>query len=294
MMLLVTVVASLIPMLLEVILELPGLENYGSALIFLPWILIHNMFRPYIDILNPILVGTLHIGFYTFLRVFEEVLQVLFVWLFCFGLNMPEWGPIGLAIIFGWEHFFPRLIKMTLGFIYTQKKIFRIKINWMSTLVLPAIAASPIVLFSMFWRYVVFAPLLVIAGPIVTSIVTLLIILFIIVPFVFLPLTGILGCWDDFQLQTFKKAVDLAGPSKWIVAPFYKMVKKGVEINPKWHNKWKIPWEKAEREMKELQVMKVNNTYVEAKKVDPKEFFLKMARQRDEKKKRRKKNGESL
>ncbi|MBD3354200.1 MAG: hypothetical protein GF364_22145, partial [Candidatus Lokiarchaeota archaeon] len=280
MMLMVTVISTLVPTLLPAILELPGLENYQSAVIFIPFLLIHNMFRPYIDILNPILVGTLHIGFYTFLRLLEEVFQVFFVWLFCFGLKLPELGPIGIAIILGWEHFFPRLIKMILGFIYTQKKIFKIEINWMSTLILPAISASPIILFSLFWKYVVFSPMLDLFGAIATTIITLLIVLFIFVPFVFLPLTGILGCWDDFQLKTFKKAVKLSGPSKWIVKPFYTMIKKGVDLNPKWHNKFKIPWEQAEREMKELQVMKINNTYVKAQKVDPKEFFLKLVEEK--------------
>lgn len=284
MMLLVLVIATIIPVVLPAILQLPGLENYQSAIIFIPWLLIHNMFRPYIDILNPILVGTLHIGFYSFLRVSEEGFQVLFVWLFCYVFKLQELGPIGIAIIFGWEHFFPRLIKMVIGFIFVQKRIFKIKINWMSTYVIPLLSASPVVLYALIWKFFMFPFLLSTIGPIFSAIITLLIVLFIIVPFIFLPLTGYLGGWDDFQMKTFEKAVKLSGPSKFIIKPFYRMVERGVKANPKRHNRFRIPWEVAEREIMELQIMKINNTYVKAEKVNPKDFFLSLAIQKQKKK----------
>jgi hypothetical protein len=150
----------------------------------------------------------------------------------------------------------------------------------MSTYVIPLISASPVILYSLLWKFVVFPLLLDSIGPIGAAIITLLIVLFIIVPLIFLPLTGYLGGWDDFQMKTFRKAVVLSGPSKFIIRPFYKMVERGVKANPKLHNRYKIPWENAEREIMELQVMKINNTYVKAEKVNPKDFFLNLAKEK--------------
>lgn len=266
MMLLICIIGGFAPMILSRLTQIPDLAPYANAVGFIPFFLIAAVFRPFIDIPNSILMGTLHIGFYTFARITEEIFQVFFVWFFLYGIRIHETlGMLGIFIIFGWEHFFPRLIKMAICFIYINRNIFQVKINWMPSFVIPLIAASPVIIIALVWQFWVFDVLIAALGIYLAAAITLVIAVIPIPLLIFLPLTGILGGWDTNQLKIFKKSTDLSGPSKFIVFPFYKMVSFWA-AKSKYTNQWRIPWEDAEREIDELHLIKASQTYVKPQK----------------------------
>ncbi|MHA1730703.1 MAG: hypothetical protein ACTSU5_02115 [Promethearchaeota archaeon] len=263
---LVAVVVAFIPMIFEVLLELPELANYARAQAFLIPLLIHTIFRPYIDFPNGILIGTERVTFYTAVRLFEEALQVFFVWAFLFWWRLPEvWGFSGIVFVLSFEHFFPRLIKMALCWMYIKTRLFPIKINWWQTLLGPIACSFFVFWFGYAWNILVFVPLLPVAGVLVTAALTVVVGI-VLIPFVFyLPLTGLLGLWDDFSMETFRKAVELSGPSKPLVKLFYRSTLWGVRHSPL-HNRFKTPWEAATRELAELSELKRHNEAVLYKK----------------------------
>jgi len=266
MMLLICIIGGFAPMILSRLTEIPDLAAYANAAGFIPFFLIAAVFRPFIDIPNSILMGTLHIGYYTFARITEEFLQVFFVWFFLYVLRLHETlGILGIFIIFGWEHFFPRLIKMIICFIYINRVIFKVRINWMPSFLIPFIAASPVIVIALVWQAWVFDALITSIGIYAAAAITLLIAVVPIPLLIFLPLTGILGGWDTNQLKIFQKSTVLSGPSKIIVVPFYKMVAHWA-AKSKYTNRWRIPWEDAEREIEELHLIKASQAYIKPEK----------------------------
>ena len=85
--------------------------------------------------------------------------------------------------------------------------------------------------------------------------ITVLVALILIPLCLFLPLTGVLGGWDDYGIMTLRKAVKLSGPSKPFANLLYKAVLFGAK-HSKLHNRYKIPWEVPMQQIKELMLMK--------------------------------------
>jgi hypothetical protein len=140
---------------------------------------------------------------------------------------------------------------------YIKKNLFPININWWQTLVGPLIVSVFVYLFGVIWYHVIFIPMLSLLGIIPAAAISLLFGLIMIPFLIYMPLTGLFGIWDDFNIKTFKKAVEISGPSRWIVNLFYKSAVWGIS-HSRLHNKFKIPWEDAEREIDELMELKKN------------------------------------
>ncbi len=264
---------SIIPVLINEVIYMPGLENYILAAPFLIPMMIHKLFMPWISIPDTILIGTLRINFYTFNRVLEEFNQVFFVWLYLYVLKLNlVFGFAGIIYILSFEHYWPRIIKMCLCWIYINKKIVKIRINIMQTFVIPIVSASPILLIGNLYYAFAFNPIKTLFAPLLDeyallgpAVIYILIALIVIPLFLWLPLTGYLGSFDDFQLLTFRKAVDLSGPSKPFVKLMYKSVVFGAERS-KYHNKWKLDWTDASQEINELMQLKESHQAVKYEK----------------------------
>ncbi len=84
--------------------------------------------------------------------------------------------------------------------------------------------------------------------------VYLLLVLFVI-PFLMFFLYSLAGGWDDYGLSIFKDAVELAGPSRFLVRRLYAVCVWGHEHSPL-KNKFPIPHEAAAREIAELDELK--------------------------------------
>jgi sorbitol-specific phosphotransferase system component IIC len=88
----------------------------------------------------------------------------------------------------------------------------------------------------------------------IAGIVPLVLILLI----VYFPLTGLLGAWDTVNLEEFRKAAYMSGPSKWLVVPIYKILKYCCDRSPL-HNKFAMPTENVIQDALELlQIKNIN------------------------------------
>ncbi len=263
---------SVMPMLMTEIIKLPGLENYLLAVPFLVPSLIHKLFMPWIGIPDTILIGTLHISFYTINRIIEEVNQVVFVWLYLYVFNLNiTFGIGGIVYILAFEHFWPRIIKMVACWFFINKRVMKVRINWMQTFIVPLVSSIPVLAAGFLYYTFAFQPLkglfgfldeYAVLGP---AAIFVLIGLLVFPLFVFLPLTGYLGGWDDFQLLTFRKAVDLSGPTKPVAMLMYKSILFGA-TRSKFHNRYKIDWTGAAKEIEELMIMKETQAAVKYEK----------------------------
>ncbi|GAB4322389.1 MAG: hypothetical protein Kow0069_27090 [Promethearchaeota archaeon] len=253
---LVALLVAFFPMILDVLLSLPELENYARAQAFFVPLLVHTLFRPFIDFPNGILVGTERVTFYTAVRLFEEGLQVFFVWAFLYWWRLPDaWGFAGVVFLLSFEHFFPRIIKMVAYWAYIKRRLFPIRVNWWQTTVGPLLCSTVVFGLGYAWYLAFFRPLVPLLGLLPTAAVTLAVGIVVVPLFVYLPLTGLLGLWDDFSLETFRRAVEISGPSKWIAKLFLKGTEWGVRRS-RLHNRFRTPWEAAERQIAELNEMK--------------------------------------
>jgi hypothetical protein len=263
---------SVMPMLMTEIIKLPGLENYLMAVPFLVPSLVHKLFMPWIGIPDTVLIGTMHISFYTINRVIEEVNQVFFVWLYLYVFNLNlTFGIGGIVYILAFEHFWPRIIKMIACFAFIQKRVMKLKINWMQTFVIPLVSSIPVLAAGFLYYAFAFQPLkglfgfldeYAVLGP---AAIFVLIGLLVFPLFVFLPLTGYLGGWDDFGLLTFRKAVDLSGPTKPVAMLMFKFIMFGARRS-KYHNRFKSDWSGAAKEIEELMIMKETQAAVKYEK----------------------------
>jgi hypothetical protein len=248
----------------------PGMENYQLATVFILPMVIPKLFGPIFNIPGDVMWGALHITADTILRFIEMVANIFFVWLFVIVIRVHmTFGMAGIVFLFAFDGFFAKLIKNILGWIYVKKKIMKIKLYWMTSVILPLIAGLPIVIFSGIWTKWFIFPLIDLIGLLPATAVTVLFGIFCIPFFVFLPLTGVVGMWDDFQLYTFRTAVHMSGPSRIFFIPFLKAIETGVKVGRKLklHNRFRIPWEEAEQEIIELNQMKIDARYVKQDKV---------------------------
>ena len=144
---------------------------------------------------------------------------------------------------------------------YINRKVFKIKIYWMQCFIIPLISVLPTFLLAKIWELWIIDFLINILGLYVSMGITLVVGMIISPLLIYLPLMAYLGGWDEKQMELFKKSVELSGPSKFFVKPFYKMTKYWVDKS-KFHNKFKIPWKKADKEILELHLMKLNQDFV--------------------------------
>ncbi len=88
--------------------------------------------------------------------------------------------------------------------------------------------------------------------------VFLYILFFIVLLFTYVPLTVLLGGWDDYDLFTFGKAIKLSGPSKPLFKPLFKLIlvcrKAAVKMNT--HARFPMDHEIAHKQILELMEIK--------------------------------------
>jgi hypothetical protein len=80
----------------------------------------------------------------------------------------------------------------------------------------------------------------------------------VILLLVYFPLTGFLGGWDKVNLEEFRKAAYMSGPSKWIIVPIFKMVNWCCQHSPL-HDKFGMPTAQVIQDAKDLLLIKRAN-----------------------------------
>ncbi|MHA1339803.1 MAG: hypothetical protein ACTSRZ_06660 [Promethearchaeota archaeon] len=187
----------------------------------------------------------------------EKITKMLCVFLFL--------SPSGLASVFGENaiiilyalHDIPAYIVITLTeFLLIHYKIVPVKINIWQTFIAGPIASLPVIpinlamlkILNIVWNN---STSLTIPFSLVG--IYLFILLFIF-PMIMFFIYGLLGGWDETAIEEFKNAIELSGPSKFIVKIYFKLTKKGHDISPI-RNKFATPSKEAYEEIKELNAL---------------------------------------
>ncbi|NMC04053.1 MAG: hypothetical protein GYA24_02515 [Candidatus Lokiarchaeota archaeon] len=235
-----------------------SMENYLLALPFFFSTLIRNFQQPYTSFADSIQLGTNHPTFLMWLRGSEELLKIFFQMLWIVWLELPaKYGLPALVWIIPCGEYPAILYKTILSYLFTHKKVVKIKIASWQTLVAP-IASGAIMfgLLSLVLNFV-FNPVEKVAGFYVSIGITLVILLLLLL-FGYLPITAFLGAWDTNSLRDFKHAALMSGPSKWFVWPMYKATEKAC-MKSKMFNKFPLDAEEAVIEARELLALKEAN-----------------------------------
>jgi hypothetical protein len=235
-----------------------SLAYYQSAMIFFFPHLVVKFLDPFKQLPDYIFHGAMYITQFNILRIVEEVIEVFFVWLWLFPLNVQEMGTFGIIFLVGLKTRVSVFVKTVMAYIYIQRKIMKIRVAWYSSIIIPFIAASPIFIFSQVWLNTAFYPILNSLGLYVAIILTLVMLIFVCVLFVYMPLTGVLGWWSDYELFIFRKAVALSGPSKPIFKTCYRTIEVGIKYGKKFgtHGKHSIDHELPHKQIRELLELK--------------------------------------
>jgi hypothetical protein len=152
-----------------------------------------------------------------------------------------------------------------LGYAYVHRKIVKIKVPWKQIfigMVIPCI-------FSYIFFFVIYVTVLLPLGikygfllgflPLgIPSIFAMLVFYFI--------MSGFLGGWDTINLDEFCKASQMSGPSRFIIAPIYKLVEIACKKS-KYHNRFALPTEDVVRNAQELLAIKRENRELLKQKV---------------------------
>ncbi len=110
--------------------------------------------------------------------------------------------------------------------------------------------------FCQFYSVVIYPFTLAILGFYIGGLFTLIMVLFIFPPFIFCPMVAFFGAWDEYSIRDFKKAVEISGPSKFMLRWMYKTSFLAYHISPL---KGKFSYKNAEiafREASELEKIK--------------------------------------
>ncbi len=150
----------------------------------------------------------------------------------------------------------PQWIKTTIVWIYIRRNLLPYKIPTWQTFGAPIIAGGIVyLLVSLYLEYVhaLYVPFI---GPLFAGIVSIVLILVVFPTIVFPLFYGWLGGWDDFGLQTYQKAVSMAGPSKFFFRNASAVTSWAARHSPL-TNRFPIPHAEAIEEIRALTEMKI-------------------------------------
>lgn len=235
-----------------------GMVNYLLASIFIIPRLVRISVEKFLGQPGAVLYGANRPNYRMIMDLVQSVvafgMQVLYlaVWHIPtrFGLGATAWiiqcGHLPVAVLFA-----------AFAYVYVQKRLLKIKIPGKQIVVGISAAAVVCTILDLMVVFFVFIPIYHAVGFYVALVVGI-IPLALILCFVFFPLTGFFGAWDDTNLEEFKKAVEMSGPSKWLVKPLHRILAWACRRSPL-HDRFGMATDEVEREARELLVIKANN-----------------------------------
>ncbi len=247
--------AAFLNVLAATLLAIPGLEYYAMiGLFLLPW-WIYKFFLPIAEQGDMILVGAMRLKVFQSFRIAEEVAKLAWVALMLYGFRWQGGGTQAIAFVFVLAMAVPQWIKACLVWTYIRKKMLPYSIPIWQTFVAPL--ASGAIVYGIVTAYLQFVHALFVPsiGPVFAGILSIVLILITCPTIVFPFFYGILGGWDNFGLETYQKAVSMAGLSKAFFRMASRVTTWAARHSPL-TNRFPIPHEAAIDEIKELTDMK--------------------------------------
>ena len=256
--------AAIFPFFSVIYHEVGGLQYWVPALIFYYPGLIRRFWDPFIWLPDSIMGGTFKIRQWVIARILEESGKVVNLYVLLFYFNVQDYGVAGITFLIAFDQIIPITIKTIGCLIYCQVKVVKVKIYWMKSVIIPAIASTPILPLAYVWYNYFFFVLIDAVGVILASTITIIIAFVLMFFVIFFPLFALLGGFDDYMLYVFAKGVELSGPSRPVMRIVLKSVKACCGLSKKLHlyGKFVIPYEEAHKEIEELMVLKKEGKFV--------------------------------
>ncbi|MBD3352854.1 MAG: hypothetical protein GF364_15320 [Candidatus Lokiarchaeota archaeon] len=211
------------------------------------WKIIFSTIFQHSHLMNEVLIGTGNHKFNIAITVAEQ-LVTLIASIICIKLEL------GIFVLI-FPGFFQTALKQGLGWWYINNKIIDLKINPWQNWIATGMAGILYFMVIYFLKWLFSFTL----TPLITNIGTIAVLVLLgiyILPglFYFLPV-GLFGGYDTHTLTDFEKAVELSGPSKFIIKMWYKGAEFGSKKS-KLHNKFPMAYDNVENEVNELMEMK--------------------------------------
>ncbi|MHA1791878.1 MAG: hypothetical protein ACTSVI_04480 [Promethearchaeota archaeon] len=248
----------LVLMIIEPILVFIGLQYYILSIAFIFPRMMRDIQQPYNNFAANIYYGTGYINTQMVMQLYEAGVAILSWFIFIPLLKIPQtFGMTAIAWLIPCGELPAILSKVVINYIIINKKIIKVKIPVYQAFVGPLFATFFVFLLGITYVNFVFFPLNDNFGTLVAFVPTAFI-FFIFVPFfIYFPLTGLLGVWDDNSLDILKKVTKMSGMGKMFSLPMYKMLlrtKKSMLFG-----KFSIDNSEAIKEARELMIIKNQN-----------------------------------
>lgn len=211
--------------------------------VFIPVLVFKTIFQ-HSHFMNEVLIGTGHHRFNIAITVLEQVVSLVAV-ITCIWLQLG----IFVLVVPGYAQTF---VKQGIGWIYINRRIINLRFNPWQNWVATGLAGV------LYWVLlsVLFTTLLALAGTLVAGLAVFLLGIYVLPgPCYFLPL-ALLGGYDALTMEDFKNAVELAGPSKLVVVPWYRCAALGARLG-KLHGRFPMYHDRVGEEIAELTAMKI-------------------------------------
>jgi hypothetical protein len=236
-----------------------NMAQYVLAVAFILPFLIRACFGKFFDIPWQVLNGSNRPNFGIFMGFISAGLEVLITYLMFVHFRVQK--DASLDELIWYIYFFnlvPKDILLNLiTYTFIHKKIIKIKIP-LKQIAIGMILPSMITYGALYLvKIAVFDTLYISAGFFPALILTLILV-FACLFFVYVPLTGLLGAWDKVNLEEFKKAAIMSGPSRFLVQPLANVLVKVCKISP-FHDQFGMSTENVMGEAKSLLKTKKNN-----------------------------------
>ncbi len=232
-----------------------GMLNYMAGLVFILPRLIKTVINKYLGIPGQVLYGANRPNYGMVMGIIQSFLNTGMLSLYLIIWQIPKvFGLTGTALVMELGFLPLDIIFALIAYWYVHTRVVRLKIPFRQ-ICIGIISAAGITLGVMLvTKYFVFDTLNAAFGFFV-AVFPSVILLFLCLLFLYFPLTGILGGWDQTNLDEFRKVSKMSGPSKFVVKPIYGIVNR-VCKRSKLHGRYAMPIEGVIQEAQELLAIK--------------------------------------
>ena len=251
-----------LPIILDIALGVFLPEQWEGIRPIVPFLIVLWIPSPLHDITNKMLELSKHPEILTILGIIAAPVNTFFAYYFLFVLKL---GWVGMVI----TGLPMDMVSLVVKWIYMKNKVLDLDWKFWKGCFWQVFAA-PLMAGIFFVIYIVI--LLKIIWPVLSApffalsiqypmllfvpVIITLILLMGGLLFIYMPLYGYLGGFDENTLEAFKKSVALSGPSLWIIYPFYKIMAHFHKKAPEWAKK-RAPIEDTDLALKELKELMI-------------------------------------
>lgn len=252
------ILISFMPLIFEVLLVAGGAENYILAAAFIVPNIIATIIEQPIASSEVLILGANKPTFNTITRIFNDLGNIFFVWLWIVYLQLPaRYGIDAVVWIMPLGGFLVGLARMVANWVYIHKHIAPVRIDkfgW-QTFIAPLIPAILIFLIANLWYNFIFHNMISWFGGgnlamMIAGVISILFAFIGCAMFFFFPMYAAFGGWDKNTMAIFDEAVKISGPSRFLFIPINK-ASHWFDKGPLF-NRFVIPYEDALREADDL------------------------------------------